>query len=84
MLEAGAVKTAKDYFRAAMIYQHGGDRASYRRAHELAKKAAEFGSSLSNAEWLTAASWVRYLLSVGSTADDISIMRSPPTCAQHT
>ena len=65
MLEAGAVKTAKDYFRAAMIFQHGGDSSSYRRAHDLAKKAAELDPSLPNAEWLSAASWDRYLLSVG-------------------
>ena len=65
LLEASAVKTAKDYFRAAMIFQHGGDSPSYRRAHELAKKAAALDSDLSHAEWLSAASWDRYLLSVG-------------------
>lgn len=65
MLEAGAVRTATDYFHAAMILQHGNDTTHFKLAHKLAKKAFEMDSTNHMAQWLMAASWDRYLLTAG-------------------
>jgi hypothetical protein len=53
-LAQGAVTDPDDLFRAAMVFQHGSDRAHDRRAHELARRAAELGSARP-ARWLAAA-----------------------------
>lgn len=46
LLAQGTVVDPDDRFCAAMVFQHGGgDRAYYLRAHELAKRAAELGST---------------------------------------
>jgi hypothetical protein len=45
LLAQGAVTDPDDLFFAAMVFQHGSDRAHYRRAHELARRAAELGST---------------------------------------
>jgi uncharacterized protein YhaN len=45
LLAQGAVTDPDDLFRAAMVFQHGSDRAHYRRGHELARRAAELGSA---------------------------------------
>lgn len=65
MLRAGEVNTAADYFRAAMIFQHGNDTTHFKKAHELAKKATELDPTHNTAKWLTAATWDRYLLAKG-------------------
>ena len=64
LLAQGAVTDPDDLFRAAMVFQHGSDRAHYRRAHELAKRAAEQGSTRP-ARWLAAAAYDRWLLAGG-------------------
>ncbi len=65
MLEAGEVRTAEDYYHAAMIFQHGGDSTAYRLAHEMSKRAYTMDSTHALAGWLSAASWDRYQLSMG-------------------
>ncbi|MCB2199131.1 hypothetical protein KQI63_06970 [bacterium] len=65
ILGGGGLRTADDYFHAALISQHGADSSWYKRAYELSKKATELDSTHKVALWLTAASWDRYLQSVG-------------------
>jgi hypothetical protein len=54
--------TANDLYHAAMVFQHGDDTTSYRRAYELSKRAAEVDTGHQKARWLSAASWDRYLM----------------------
>ena len=61
VLAAGGARTAGDFYHAAVVYQHGADATSYRRAHDLARRAVELDPDHSDAKWLTAASWDRYL-----------------------
>ncbi len=65
MLNAKALSTSRDFFHAAMIFQHGTDSIAYKKAHELAQRAVELDSSNATARWLTAATLDRYLLSLG-------------------
>ncbi|MCK9280798.1 MAG: hypothetical protein M0P71_09265 [Melioribacteraceae bacterium] len=65
MIKQNKVSTSMDYFHAAMIYQHGNDSTSYKLAWEYSKKAAVMDSTNLDARWLSAASYDRYLLSVG-------------------
>ena len=61
ILNAGGVRTALDYYNAAMIFQHGDTQDDIRLAHAFATIAASLGDS-SAARWLQAASWDRLLL----------------------
>ena len=65
IVEAGEVKTADDYFHAAMVLQHGQDPEDFKLAHELALKASEMDAEHSSARWLAAAAKDRYLQNVG-------------------
>jgi hypothetical protein len=64
LLAQGTLTDPDDLFHAAMVFQHGADRAYYLRAHELAKRAAEFGSTRP-ARWLAAAAYDRWLMTGG-------------------
>jgi hypothetical protein len=61
ILRAGEIRTAQDYYNAAMIFQHGGSAEEIRLAHSFATIASALGSS-SAANWLKAASWDRLML----------------------
>lgn len=63
LLESGDLATANDFYRAAFVYQHGGDPSSYLIAHTLAVAAAARGHE--KAAWIAAASLDRYLQSIG-------------------
>ncbi len=63
MLDAGLIRTATDYFRAALIYQHSGTPEGTLLAHILASVAAAKGYP--GALWLQAATLDRYLLQIG-------------------
>jgi TPR repeat protein len=63
LIAEGALRDPDDYFHAAMLLQHGPNRAHYQRAHELAMRAAELGSQ--PARWLAAAAHDRWLMAVG-------------------
>ncbi len=65
LLAAGAVKTANDYYHAAMVFQHGSQPEEARQAHELAKQAVALDPEHENARWLSAAAWDRYKMYLG-------------------
>ena len=65
LLDDGAAKTAHDHFNAALVLQHGDDPLDYKLSNELCKKAVELDPSMKEARWLMAASWDRYLMSLG-------------------
>jgi hypothetical protein len=64
LLAQGTLADPDDLFHAAMVFQHGPDRASFLRAHALAKRAAELGSTRP-ARWLAAAAYDRWLMTGG-------------------
>ena len=63
IIDSGGLKVAKDFYHAALIFQHGEASKDFQKANELARKAMEMGDE--RAKWLFAASLVRWLLSVG-------------------
>jgi len=63
LLAAGQVVDGPDHYHAAMVFQHGGPRESYRRAREMALRAAELGHR--PARWLAAAALDRLLVHEG-------------------
>jgi hypothetical protein len=63
LLAEEKVKSADDYYHAAMILQHGTGPQDFLLAHILAGAAAQLG--LKKAKWLAAASLDRYLQGVG-------------------
>jgi len=65
MLDKGLVKSGHDYYRAAMIMQHGTNSDDYEKAHELTKKALTNKQVHPMAPWLYAATKDRLLLSQG-------------------
>jgi 8-oxo-dGTP pyrophosphatase MutT (NUDIX family) len=64
LLAEGTVVDPDDLFHAAMVFQHGADRAHFLRAHELSKRAAELGSTRP-VRWLAAAAYDRWLMTGG-------------------
>ena len=60
ILRAGGVRTAQDYYNAAMIFQHGGSQDEIRLAHSLATIASSLRSSPAT-NWLKAATWDRLM-----------------------
>lgn len=63
LLTNGELRTPKDYYNAAMIFQHGQSRDHYHLAFELARRAADAGQF--GARWLAAAAIDRWLMSAG-------------------
>jgi len=61
ILRAGAVKTAADYHRAAMVFQHGESLDDIRLAHALSTIAMSLAPDEKQYRWLTAASWDRIM-----------------------
>ena len=61
ILVAGEVRTAQDYYNAAMIFQHGGSEEDIRLAHAFATIASALSDS-AGSNWLKAASWDRLML----------------------
>ena len=59
ILKAGGLRTANDYFHAAMIFQHSDDTAL---AYSLASIAAKIEPNHKVAKWLAAAAWDRTLM----------------------
>lgn len=62
LLEAGALKSGLDFYRAAFIYQHGQRPEDYLKAHHLAVIAISKGY---DARWISAATLDRYLQATG-------------------
>lgn len=63
LLQNGAIKTAQDYYHAAMIFQHARSADEIRLAHAFATISATLESS-DSANWLKAASWDRLMLNL--------------------
>lgn len=63
MLIMGKIRTAMDYYRAAMILQHGNNTDDYKLAFSLSKIAATLKPNDKHILWLTAATWDRILMS---------------------
>jgi hypothetical protein len=62
LLAAGALRTAADYYHAAMLFQHGDDLADFRLAHALATLAMAMAPEDPHYRWLVGASWDRLLM----------------------
>jgi hypothetical protein len=65
IVAAGGLKTANDYFNAAMLHQHGIAPDDFLQARALALRAAEMDPANARAKWLAAAAQDRYLRSIG-------------------
>ena len=63
LYDSGALKTGTDYFGAAFVFQHGSEPRDYLFAHTLAMRAMALGRK--DAEWIAAATFDRYLQSIG-------------------
>jgi len=62
MLAAAEVRTADDYYHAAMVFQHGDTLADYRLANALATLAMQLEPGNKHYRWLAGASWDRLLM----------------------
>jgi hypothetical protein len=62
LLDAGTVRSAADYYRAAMVFQHGETLADYRLANALATLAMALAPDDAHYRWLAGASWDRLLM----------------------
>ena len=62
IIGSGGLGTANDYYRAAMVFQHGRTAEDIALAHSLATIAWRLDSSHVGARWLTAAAWDRLLM----------------------
>jgi len=66
MFEASeGVRTAEDFYRAAMLFQHGTEASDWRKARELALRAVELHPEYREAKWLAAAALDRELIRTG-------------------
>jgi hypothetical protein len=65
ILEGGGIRTALDYYNAAMIFQHGDSPDDLRLAHAFAAISSALDGSLAASNWLMAASWDRLMLNLG-------------------
>ncbi|WP_342119135.1 hypothetical protein [Pseudoduganella sp. OTU4001] len=72
MLAAGSVKTAEDFYNAALIMQHGSEVQDYKLAFSLANISAEidpesksFTPAYKSGKWLMAAAWDRHMMNLG-------------------
>jgi hypothetical protein len=63
MLQAGDVKTAEDYDRAAFIFRHGSEPSDYLLAHVLGMTAMAVDAG--PGRWIATATLDRYLKSIG-------------------
>jgi len=63
LIAAGRVRTGADWYRAAMIYQHGETLDDYARARAYAVQAVARGDE--DGLWLAAAAWDRWLIHAG-------------------
>ena len=65
LVRAGVLVSAKSYYYAAMLMQHGIDSVAYLQAHEWARYSEGLDSTRIDVRWLVAASRDRYEMSRG-------------------
>lgn len=63
MMELGEVKTKRDLYHAAVIFQHGDKAEDFLISHRLSVMSAILGHR--TARWLLAASFDRFLMAIG-------------------
>lgn len=63
MLAAGKVRTARDYYNAALVFQHGETPDDYAMAFSLATISRKLAPEHPAPKWLFAATFDRYLVS---------------------
>jgi hypothetical protein len=64
ILKANGAHASKDFYNAAMVFQHGREVRDYQRAHELAMKAVALDPNDKQARWLAAAAKDRELMNL--------------------
>jgi hypothetical protein len=62
LLAKSAAKTGRDFFHAAMVFQHGDTVGDLARARDLATEAVRRDATLTTAKWLVAAATDRWLM----------------------
>lgn len=65
ILDAGQARTARDYYHAAMVFQHGEGAEDIKTAWDLARRAVELDPDLLSAKRMTAMAHDRYLHRTG-------------------
>ena len=63
LIAANALKTGKDFLRAAFVFQHGKEPRAYLKAHAIALVAMRCGNP--DAAWIATAALDRYLQAIG-------------------
>jgi hypothetical protein len=61
----GALRTANDYYRAAMVLQHGNEPEDFLLAHEFCVVAIVLGKNDKETRWLAASAEDRFLMNIG-------------------
>lgn len=62
LLRDGRVCSSNDFYSAAMVFQHGETPDEARLSHSLAVVSATLNPDNSQARWLAAAAWDRYMM----------------------
>ena len=62
LIKQGSVRSAEDYCRAALIFQHGDTVDEIRLAYSLATTSRALDPTEKRCKWLSAAAWDRILL----------------------
>jgi hypothetical protein len=65
IMARGEVRTAEDFYNAAMVFQHGESIDDIRLAYSLASISAALDPANKQARWLTAAAWDRIMMRAG-------------------
>ncbi|WP_456998599.1 hypothetical protein [Lysobacter sp. A421] len=65
LIKAGQINTSRDYFNAALVFQHGNSIDDYRLAMSLAQLSSTLDPQYKAAPQLVAAAWDRILMSKG-------------------
>lgn len=65
VLAKATLKTADDFYHAAVIFQHGTNASDFAKARSLALKALELDNDHSLARWVAAAAEDRRLMAIG-------------------
>jgi hypothetical protein len=65
MLGVGTVRSAEDFYNAALIFQHGETADDIRIAYSLANISVAIQPEKNSAKWLSAAAWDRLMMRLG-------------------
>jgi hypothetical protein len=65
LFAGGGLRTANDYYRAAMVLQHGNEPEDFLLAHEFCVVAIVLGKNDKETRWLAASAEDRFLMNIG-------------------